>query len=123
MEIQKQILSSNAIESYQANQVTIAAQVYQKGVLVTASLLISPWGPSRCEQLQIKDWANVSLEGIDVLVIGHQDNFAMIPNEVRAYFAEHKIGVEVMSLGAACRTFNILLSEARGAMLCLILSS
>jgi uncharacterized protein len=32
---------------------------------------------------------------------------------VRAAFLERGVGLEVMQLGAACRTFNVLLQEER----------
>ena len=33
--------------------------------------------------------------------------------QVRAAFAQRRVGIEVMQLGAACRTFNVLVQEER----------
>ncbi len=42
---------------------------------------------------------------------GPKQQFASL--EVRAAFARRRIGLEVMHLGAACRTFNVLVQEER----------
>ena len=39
---------------------------------------------------------------------------------LRAEFGARAIGLEVMELGAACRTFNVLVSEGRRAVLAVL---
>lgn len=39
------------------------------------------------------------------------------PPKIRTKFEAHAIGVELMSLGAACRTYNLLVSEGRKVVL------
>jgi uncharacterized protein len=46
-----------------------------------------------------------------LLGTGARQRFA--PPGIRASFASHGIGIEAMDLGAACRTFNILVQEER----------
>lgn len=57
--------------------------------------------------------------GIAVLLIGTGESIAPIPPEIRQALRSSGIGVEIMDTGAACRTFNVLLSEERavGALL------
>jgi uncharacterized protein len=40
---------------------------------------------------------------------------------LRAEFATRRIGLEVMEVGAACRTFNVLLSEERRVLAAVLL--
>jgi len=49
----------------------------------------------------------------DVLFIGTGAEIAHIPAPLRAALEEAGIGVEVMNSPAACRTYNVLLSEGR----------
>ena len=46
-----------------------------------------------------------------VLATGAQQKFPRAA--LRAEFAKRKIGLEVMEIGAACRTYNVLVGEER----------
>lgn len=50
---------------------------------------------------------------LDVLFVGSGAEIAHAPAEFRRPLEEAGIGVEVMASPAACRTYNILLSEGR----------
>ncbi|WP_291737893.1 Mth938-like domain-containing protein, partial [Leisingera sp. F5] len=50
---------------------------------------------------------------IDVLFIGTGAEIAHIPAELHKALEEAGLGVEAMNSPAACRTYNVLLSEGR----------
>lgn len=50
---------------------------------------------------------------IDVLFIGTGPDIAPLPAALRARLEAAGLGVEIMSSPAACRTYNVLLSEGR----------
>lgn len=50
---------------------------------------------------------------VDVLLVGMGPEIAPLPRPLRAALEEAGIGVEVMSTPSACRTYNVLLTEAR----------
>lgn len=50
---------------------------------------------------------------IDVLFIGTGAEISQIPSELREQLEAVGIGVEIMNSPAACRTYNVLLSEGR----------
>ncbi|MCL6285038.1 Mth938-like domain-containing protein [Ruegeria sp. 2012CJ41-6] len=50
---------------------------------------------------------------VDVLFIGTGGEMAHLPDELRGALEKAGIGVENMSSPAACRTYNVLLSEGR----------
>ncbi|MEP2027910.1 MAG: Mth938-like domain-containing protein [Paracoccaceae bacterium] len=52
-------------------------------------------------------------EEIDVLLVGTGPEIAHIPPVLRTRLEEAGIGVEIMNSPAACRTYNVLLSEGR----------
>jgi len=54
-------------------------------------------------------------EGADVelLLIGCGPTMAYVPDDLRAALKSHGITVDGMDTGAACRTYNVLLSEER----------
>lgn len=57
---------------------------------------------------------------IDVLFVGTGPDIAPIPASLRATLEGAGIGVEIMSSPAACRTYNVLLSEGRRVAVALL---
>ncbi len=109
----------HAVQSYGEQSVVIHQVTYQHSLIVNADTVISPW---------LDDFTAASLEPLlalnpEVIIIGHTQVNFQLPIAVRTHLLQHKIGIECMQLGAACRTFNILLSENRAVVLGLILHS
>jgi uncharacterized protein len=57
---------------------------------------------------------------VDVLFVGTGAEIAHIPRDLRERLEAAGIGVEVMASPAACRTYNVLLSEGRRVGLALL---
>lgn len=95
------------IESYGPGFFRIGGHVLRGPALITP-WDAGPWGG-------LEDLATpLSLEGrIDVLLLGMGAEIAHPPAAFRGALEEAGIGVEVMNSPAACRTYNVLLSEGR----------
>ena len=50
---------------------------------------------------------------IDILLLGTGDTQHFPPRDLIKIFIEHNIALEAMDTGAACRTYNVLVSEER----------
>ena len=50
---------------------------------------------------------------IELFLLGSGEQLVFPKTEIRQAFAAHGVGLEVMNTGAACRTYNVLLSEDR----------
>lgn len=62
-----------------------------------------------------------ALQGrVDVLLIGTGAQIAHIPPKLRQRLEEAGLGVEIMDSPAACRTYNVLLSEQRRVAVALL---
>jgi uncharacterized protein len=48
-----------------------------------------------------------------LVLLGTGPTHLMPPEPVRRLFAEARLGFEIMTTGAACRTYNVLLAEGR----------
>ena len=100
----------HAIQSYSEYAVVINQVTYQANLIVNRDTLISPWeGLSSLEPI-------LSLHP-EVIIIGHTNPAFQLPLSIRAQLSQLKIGIECMNLGAASRTFNVLLSENRAVVL------
>lgn len=52
-------------------------------------------------------------DDIEILILGTGKTHQFPPAEIRKLFIKHHIALETMETGAACRTYNILVSEDR----------
>lgn len=85
-------------------------------------------GPVLLSQSGVQSWGGfddvdllLALAGqVDVLFMGTGDEIAHIPEDLRSTLESAGLGVETMSSPAACRTYNVLLSEGRRIALALL---
>ncbi len=83
------------------------------GHVLRGPVLITPWDAGPWGGLE-DHAAPLSLQGkIDVLLLGMGKDIAHPPAAFRAALEEAGIGIEPMNSPAACRTYNVLLSEGR----------
>lgn len=83
------------------------------GHVLRGACLITPWDAGLWGGYDDTE-TPLSLAGkIDVLFVGTGAEIAHAPAAFRAALESGGIGVEVMNSPAACRTYNVLLSEGR----------
>ncbi|WP_417524194.1 Mth938-like domain-containing protein [Marinovum sp.] len=83
------------------------------GKVYAGHVITAPSGTRLWDGLDDRD-ALLALAGqCDVLFIGTGAEIAHIPAELRQTLEEAGLGVEAMASPAACRTYNVLLSEGR----------
>ena len=83
------------------------------GHVLRGACLITPWDAGLWGGLKDTETPLAMAGKIDVLFLGMGSEIAHAPREFRATLEAAGIGVEVMSSPAACRTYNVLLSEGR----------
>ncbi|MBT9382276.1 Mth938-like domain-containing protein [Pseudooceanicola sp. CBS1P-1] len=99
--------NARPIDGYGPGFFRIGGQVHPGALLVTANE-VQPWGGFDDSALPL-GYAGQ----IDVLFVGTGAEIAHVPAAFREALEEAGIGVEPMASAAACRTFNVLLSEGR----------
>ncbi len=102
------------IDGYGPGFFRIGGQVFEGPVTVTATG-VAPWGG-------YADAATlVGMAGdLDVIFVGTGADIAHLPADLRDAVEAAGIGLEAMSSPAACRTYNVLLSEGRRVGLALL---
>lgn len=83
------------------------------GARFDGAMLMAGAGPSAWGGLDDAETLLALAGGIDVLFVGMGQDIAHLPPALRSRLEEAGIGVEVMNSPAACRTYNVLLSEGR----------
>lgn len=109
------------IRRYGGGGFFIAERHYRGSVLVFRERVLS-WPVSGVDALSVDDLAEVrkASDSVDVLLIGCGSGTTDVADRVRARLRSDGIVVEPMDTGAACRTWNVLLSEERRAAAALI---
>ncbi|MEO3413891.1 Mth938-like domain-containing protein [Roseovarius sp. CAU 1744] len=95
------------IDGYGPGFFRVGGQVFEGPVCVTASGARSWGGYEDAETLL------ALAEDIDVVFVGTGADTAHVPAELRSGLEAAGVGIEAMNSPAACRTFNVLLSEGR----------
>ncbi len=83
------------------------------GKVLHGPVLISPWKAEAWGGLEDQATVLRLAERIDVLFVGTGAEIAHPPLPFRQAIEAAGIGLEVMNSPAACRTYNVLLSEGR----------
>ncbi len=94
---------------------------HEGSVIVFPETVVS-WPVSAMDEVTPVSLDDVVVEAsrVDILLVGCGNDSALVPKEVRDLMRQHGIVIDAMTTGAACRTYNILLSEARQVAAALI---
>jgi uncharacterized protein len=115
-------LTGNIIRGYAAGQVTINDEVIVTSVVVTPDRIIRDWLPHTFGDLERRHIARLEELQPEIIVLGTGLRLHFPDAEFTAGFLSRGIGVEIMDTNAACRTYNILLSEGRGVVAALLMA-
>jgi uncharacterized protein len=111
----------NLVRAYSRAGLRIGEEIVRSSCIVSADRLITDWPPVRFEALTPQDLAAVFELHPEVVLLGTGERQRFPPAGIRAPFSTRGVGLEVMDLGAACRTYNILVQEERRAVAVLFL--
>src|SRR5215469_5300000 len=103
----------NLIRGYAAGEVRIGEQVLHGNCIVAADALIADWGPSQPSALNEADLAPIFELKPELVLLGTGARQWFPAAAIRRAFAARGIALEPMDLGAACRTYNVLVQEER----------
>jgi uncharacterized protein len=109
------------VRAYSPGEVRIGDTVIRRSCLLRADRLVTDWRPQTLNEVAAEDLhAILALEPeIVVLGSGTKQRFPR-PDLIHELLARG-IGCEVMDTGAACRTYNVLVSEERRVVAALLL--
>ena len=103
----------NVIRSYSPEELRIGEHSIRSSCIVMPDALLANWPPATLDELQIGHLEPIFELRPELVLLGTGARQRFAPAEIRTAFAARGIGIESMDLGAACRTFNILVQEER----------
>ena len=112
---------SRIVDAYFPGGFQVAGQRIDGSVIVLPDGVV-PWAVAGVEQISVESLAPVRAVDppVDVLLIGCGERMALLPPGVRKALRELGLVADMMDTTAACRTFNVLVSENRRAAAALI---
>ncbi|MCB2262015.1 MAG: Mth938-like domain-containing protein [Candidatus Thiosymbion ectosymbiont of Robbea hypermnestra] len=114
--------SGHPILGYDPGRIRIGGQVYTQGLIVSPEHIEPGWGPKSATDLTAEHFAALAALDPRIVIVGTGKRQVFPdPNAYRALL-RRGLGVDIMDTGAACRTYNILMSEGRrvvaGLLMC-----
>jgi uncharacterized protein len=101
------------IRSYAAGELRVGEQVFHRSCILTPNAVLPDWRPTKVEDLVEGDLQALFDAKPQLVLLGTGDRQQFPAVAIRGAFARARVGLEVMDMGAACRTFNVLVQEGR----------
>lgn len=103
----------NIFTAYGEAYVAVNHEKHEKNLIVTPDQIISDWCAATASTLSEADLQPLLTLGVEVILLGTGKQLRFPPGAWMRPFPQAGIGLEVMDLPAACRTYNILAAEGR----------
>jgi len=126
--------ASYTIRSYSAGKISVlvpagkiqdipsapAIEELTESFIMTPERLIRNWPPDSVEKINAEHLEIITQLNPEVVLIGTGQTLIFPDTRLTIQLMEQGIGVEVMDTAAACRTYNVLMHEARRVLLALV---
>jgi uncharacterized protein len=111
---------ANLIRRCGADYIVVGEREIRDSVILSATTL-TPWPPRSVDELSVEHLPVLFELAPEVVVLATGATQKFPRAALRAEFATRKIGLEVMEIGAACRTYNVLVGEERKVLAAILL--
>ena len=112
----------NAFTGYGEGYVMINRQRHEGSLVVLRERILTDWRPAGFDELCAGDFAMLAELAPEIVLLGTGSRLRFPRPELTRALREARIGLEVMDLQAACRTYNILAAEDRKVAAALLFS-
>lgn len=102
-----------SIQRYDQGEVSVDGVVYRQNCVVLPDRVISEWRPSSISDLKPEDFCFLVELKPEIVILGTGDTQHFLHPSLTEPLMRSRIGLEIMNTAAACRTYNVLMSEGR----------
>jgi uncharacterized protein len=113
--------SGNIISGYGDDHVLVNGERHGVNLVVTADAVV-PWDVDSFDRLAAAHFAALVALAPEIVLLGTGPRLRFPAAELIAPLVQARIGLEVMDLRAACRTYNVLRAEDRHVAAALLFS-
>ena len=104
---------ANTIVAYAEGEVRLRDHAYTSSLIVTRTEILDGWRPASANALSIADFSALIALKPEIVLLGTGARLRFPHPRLTAALTRARIGLEVMDVQAACRTYNILMAEER----------
>ena len=108
------------VHSVSDEGIGIADRVYSGPLIISARHLLTDWPVHSTQELTSQYLDRILELDPELVLIGTGERQVFLSPENLMIFYRQAVGVEVMTTHAACRTFNVLVSEGRNVVAALM---
>lgn len=123
MHINLETSEQHTIAAYSEYEIKINSTIYKDNLIISPTEIIVPWTLINLQNLTQDSLDLLLKQQPEIIIIGHNQANQFVPPSVSEQLSRRRIAIESMSIGAACRTFNVLLGEKRAVTLGILFSA
>lgn len=112
---------ANLIRTYAPGHIDVNQETYTRSLIVLPGQVIPDWPPQLFSDLTVAHIEALAALSPEIVVLGTGQRQQFPRAEILAPLIKAGIGWEIMDSGAACRTYNILMSEGRNVAAALLM--
>jgi uncharacterized protein len=116
------LAGTNVITRHDADALWVGNQRFTHSLLVPWQGTVLPWAPARPDDLEAAHFDAILALQPELVIFGSGPRLKFVSPALLRALIERRIGVETMDTPAACRTYNVLVSEGRSAVAALLLA-
>ena len=105
--------SKYQITGYETDGVEINGLMHKQSFILSPMELVNDWQPQTVSELTVDHVATLYALKPEVIILGTGNKQIFPDQEILKFLVQNRIGYEIMGTQAACRTFNIIMSEGR----------
>lgn len=113
----------NMINRHDAGRIVVGATAWTGSVVVPWAAPVQAWPVTAFEALEPAHFDRLAELQPELVIFGSGSRMRFAPPALLRGLIERRIGVECMDTAAACRTYNVLVSERRSVVAALILET
>ena len=113
MKFQREATSEFAITAYSATSVSVAGIEHRSSLRVSHQSPAAPWTVATFSEITASTILEATKTQPEIVILGTGHRLRFPASGALAPLRDARIGFEVMDTAAACRTYNVLLSEGR----------
>lgn len=103
----------NMFTAYGDGYVAVNHEKHEQNLILLPESIIPAWSTASLATLSEADMQKLLDLGVEIVLLGTGKRLRFPPSALLRPFAPAGIGIEIMDLQAACRTYNILAAEGR----------
>ncbi|HEX5340829.1 MAG TPA: Mth938-like domain-containing protein [Gammaproteobacteria bacterium] len=112
---------AKVIRAYAPGRINVSDTLISRSFILSPNRLIEDWPPQQYSDISLEHLQAALELGPEILIIGTGPELHFPEARIMAEIQGRGIGLEVLDTAAACRTYNVLVSENRNVVAALLM--